>query len=64
MAVYRGKMSEGISFNDHYARGVLCVGIPFPSFYDPKVQKKKKYNEQMKKRADGAGKQFQEKATR
>ena len=37
LAVYRGKMSEGISFNDGYARGVLCVGIPFPSFFDAQV---------------------------
>ncbi|CAM9975895.1 unnamed protein product, partial [Scytosiphon promiscuus] len=44
LAVYRGKMSEGISFNDHYARGVLCVGIPFPSLKDPKVEAKKCYN--------------------
>ena len=27
LAVYRGKMSEGISFNDDNARGVICVGI-------------------------------------
>ena len=38
LAVYRGKMSEGISFNDGYARGVLCVGIPFPSFYDAQAR--------------------------
>ncbi|CAM9582666.1 unnamed protein product, partial [Hapterophycus canaliculatus] len=44
LAVYRGKMSEGISFNDHYARGVLCVGIPYPSMGDPKVKAKKCYN--------------------
>lgn len=27
LAVFRGKMSEGISFNDDNARGVICVGI-------------------------------------
>jgi hypothetical protein len=27
LAVFRGKMSEGISFNDDYARGVICVGL-------------------------------------
>lgn len=26
-AVFRGKMSEGISFNDAFARGVICVGL-------------------------------------
>lgn len=30
LAVFRGKMSEGISFNDANARAVICVGIPFP----------------------------------
>ena len=27
LAVFRGKMSEGISFNDDNARGVICVGL-------------------------------------
>ena len=30
LAVFCGKMSEGISFNDANARAVICVGIPFP----------------------------------
>ncbi|CAM9821253.1 unnamed protein product, partial [Ectocarpus sp. 8 AP-2014] len=38
-------MSEGISFNDHYARGVLCVGIPYPNLGDPKIVAKKCYND-------------------
>ena len=38
VAVYRGKMSEGISFNDKYCRVVFCVGIPYPSFKDPRVK--------------------------
>ncbi len=29
--VYRGKMSEGIDFANEKARGVICVGIPFPN---------------------------------
>jgi len=33
IAVYRGKMSEGISFNDDNARGVICVGLPLPSAF-------------------------------
>ena len=30
LAVFHGKMSEGISFNDANARAVICVGILFP----------------------------------
>jgi Fanconi anemia group J protein len=44
IAVFRGKMSEGISFNDNYCRAVFCVGIPFPSTKDLKIQLKMKYN--------------------
>ena len=25
LAVYRGRMSEGVSFDDDYARGVVCA---------------------------------------
>ena len=32
-AVYRGKMSEGISFNDNYARAVICIGVPLPNTF-------------------------------
>ena len=28
LAVFRGKMSEGVSFNDDNTRGVICVGHP------------------------------------
>ncbi|CAM9514792.1 unnamed protein product, partial [Ectocarpus sp. 12 AP-2014] len=37
--------TQGISFNDHYARGVLCVGIPYPNLGDPKIVAKKCYND-------------------
>mgnify|MGYP006099291415 FL=1 len=30
LAVFRGKMSEGVSFNDDYARAVICIGFPLP----------------------------------
>eukprot|EP00923_Selenidium_pygospionis_P038840 GHVN01067577.1.p1 GENE.GHVN01067577.1~~GHVN01067577.1.p1 ORF type:complete len:953 (+),score=72.25 GHVN01067577.1:2973-5831(+) len=46
-AVYRGKMSEGMSFNDNYARGVICVGIPFPASRNLLVLKKKEFNNQL-----------------
>lgn len=45
LAVYRGKISEGLSFNDDYCRGVICVGIPYPAFGDPKVEQKMKFND-------------------
>ncbi|EGF80917.1 hypothetical protein BATDEDRAFT_1044, partial [Batrachochytrium dendrobatidis JAM81] len=44
--VYRGKMSEGIDFSDHRARGVICVGLPFPNIKDIKVLQKRDYNTQ------------------
>ena len=49
LAVFRGKMSEGISFNDNYCRAVFCVGIPFPSTKDLKVQLKMRYNDSRSK---------------
>ena len=48
LAVFRGKMSEGISFNDDFARAVICVGIPFPSSFDPSIRAKKAYNDEMR----------------
>lgn len=33
LAVCRGKVSEGVDFTDHYARGVILIGIPYPSMY-------------------------------
>ncbi|PHJ24416.1 helicase, partial [Cystoisospora suis] len=49
LAVYRGKISEGLSFNDDYCRGVICVGIPYPAFGDPKVEQKMKFNDVLSK---------------
>jgi Fanconi anemia group J protein len=48
LAVYRGKMSEGISFNDDNARGVICVGIPFPSSFERSIVAKRAYNDEMR----------------
>jgi len=42
-------MSEGISFNDDNARGVICVGIPFPSSFDRSTKAKKSYNDEQRK---------------
>ena len=47
-AVFRGKMSEGISFNDANARCVICVGIPFPNSFDRAITAKKKYNDEQR----------------
>jgi Fanconi anemia group J protein len=44
MAVYRGKVSEGINFADENARAVLLVGIPYPSTVAIFVNMKKEYN--------------------
>ena len=48
LAVFRGKMSEGVSFNDDYARGVICAGIPYPSFYEISISTKMKYNNEQR----------------
>uniref|UniRef100_A0A1I8EUP1 Helicase ATP-binding domain-containing protein n=1 Tax=Wuchereria bancrofti TaxID=6293 RepID=A0A1I8EUP1_WUCBA len=45
MAVFRGKVSEGIDFTDDRARCVMTVGIPFPNAMDEQVIEKKKYND-------------------
>lgn len=37
LAVCRGKVSEGLDFADRYARLVVSVGIPYPSFTNPQV---------------------------
>ena len=49
LAVFRGKMSEGVSFNDDYARGVICVGLPYPSSYDRAIGAKKDYNNEQRR---------------
>uniref|UniRef100_A0A7E4VYQ0 Helicase ATP-binding domain-containing protein n=1 Tax=Panagrellus redivivus TaxID=6233 RepID=A0A7E4VYQ0_PANRE len=45
MAVFRGKVSEGIDFTDDMARCVVCIGIPYPSYVDELVVQKKQYND-------------------
>ncbi|RLN97186.1 hypothetical protein BBJ28_00007138 [Nothophytophthora sp. Chile5] len=46
LAVYRGKVSEGIDFSNDNARAVLCVGIPFPNVKELQVSLKRKYQDQ------------------
>ncbi|KAJ9601097.1 hypothetical protein L9F63_000732, partial [Diploptera punctata] len=43
-AVFRGKVSEGMNFEDNMARAVISVGIPFPHLYSLNVNLKKYYN--------------------
>jgi len=52
-AVYRGKMSEGLSFDDDLCRGVICVGVPYPQAKDPVVIAKRRWNDA--RRSAGAG---------
>jgi hypothetical protein len=49
LAVFRGKMSEGISFNDDNARCVICVGLPYPNSFDRNIKAKKAYNDEQRK---------------
>lgn len=45
LAVYRGKISEGLDFADDYARVVITVGIPYPNFKQVDVSMKRDYND-------------------
>lgn len=51
LAVYRGKVSEGIDFSNDNARAVLAVGIPFPSVKELQVSLKREYQDE-KSRVD------------
>ncbi|TYZ61577.1 hypothetical protein PybrP1_000774 [[Pythium] brassicae (nom. inval.)] len=51
LAVYRGKVSEGIDFSNDNARAVLAVGIPFPSVKELQVALKREYQDE-KSRVD------------
>ena len=44
------QVSEGLDFTDANARAVIVVGIPFPNTKDTKVDLKKKYNDEQRKR--------------
>lgn len=45
LAVFRGKLSEGIDFSDNLARAVVLVGIPYPNCCDSQVSLKRQYND-------------------
>lgn len=46
--VFRGRASEGMDFKDNFARAVIIIGIPFPSFMDLEVLSKRQYNDNYK----------------
>ncbi|XP_062506888.1 Fanconi anemia group J protein homolog [Corticium candelabrum] len=46
IAVFRGKVSEGLDFADNNARAVITIGIPFPGIKDAQVKLKRTYNYQ------------------
>ncbi|XP_031834179.2 Fanconi anemia group J protein homolog isoform X1 [Nomia melanderi] len=45
LAVFRGKVAEGIDFRDDEARCVVTVGIPYAVRKDPVIDMKYKYND-------------------
>jgi Fanconi anemia group J protein len=45
MAVYRGKISEGIDFSDSAARAVISIGIPYPNIKEVTIGLKREYND-------------------
>lgn len=45
LAVYRGKVSEGIDFADKAARAVITIGIPFPNVKEVTISLKRDYND-------------------
>lgn len=49
MAVFRGKVSEGIDFADDAARAVITIGIPYPNVREVSVGLKKEYNDVIRK---------------
>ncbi|CAK9823429.1 Fanconi anemia group J protein homolog [Anthophora retusa] len=50
LAVFRGKVAEGIDFKDDEARCVVTVGIPYGVRKDPVIDMKLKYNDMNVKR--------------
>lgn len=43
LAVFRGKISEGMNFSDQYARVVITIGIPYPTKYAPRILMTQEY---------------------
>jgi regulator of telomere elongation helicase 1 len=49
MAVCRGKVSEGLDFSNENCRAVIITGIPYCAAFDPRVQLKKSYLDDMRR---------------
>eukprot|EP00178_Gracilaria_changii_P010121 TRINITY_DN294_c0_g1_i1.p1 TRINITY_DN294_c0_g1~~TRINITY_DN294_c0_g1_i1.p1 ORF type:complete len:883 (+),score=107.32 TRINITY_DN294_c0_g1_i1:6834-9482(+) len=49
LAVCRGKLSEGIDFRDETSRGVVLIGIPFPYIGDLVVNRKRAWNDRIRR---------------
>lgn len=49
LAVFRGKVAEGLDFSDRNGRAVVIVGVPFPSTMDARIVAKKKFLDAEKK---------------
>jgi Rad3-related DNA helicase len=47
LGVCRGKISEGMDFQDQYARAVIVVGIPFAAVKEDTIVQKKRWNTDM-----------------
>lgn len=45
-AVMRGKLAEGINFNDSAARALICVGLPYPSLGEITVLLKRQFQDE------------------
>ena len=45
LAVYRGKLSEGMDFKDSLCRVLIAVGVPYPQFKDVCIVEKRKFND-------------------
>ena len=45
LAVFRGKVSEGLDFSDESARAVILAGIPYPNVMDEGVRLKREFND-------------------
>ena len=53
LSVFRGTSSEGIDFKDDFARMVVCIGVPFASKMEEKIQLKKEYLDKICKEKGG-----------
>jgi chromosome transmission fidelity protein 1 len=49
-AVVGAKLSEGINFSDSLARGVVIVGLPFPSRISVELKERMRYVTELEKR--------------